>query len=57
MGFLIKLNKDKYKLINKKELLDKWVTAYGERLKPTLQISTFHFLKQEDINDWKNLPI
>lgn len=57
MDFLIKLNKDKYKLINKKELLDKWVTAYGERLKPTLQISTFHFLKQEDFNDWKNLPI
>ncbi|MEO8853353.1 MAG: type IV toxin-antitoxin system AbiEi family antitoxin [Ginsengibacter sp.] len=57
MGFLIKLNKDKYKLINKKELLDKWVTAYVERLKPALQISTFHFLKQEDFNDWKNLPI
>ena len=57
MGFLIKLNKEKYKLINKKELLDKWITAYGERLKPTLQIGTIRFLKQQDFNNWKNLPI
>jgi hypothetical protein len=57
MNFLIRLNKDEYKLINKKELLDKWITAYGERLKPTLQIGTFRFLKDDDFNNWKNLPI
>lgn len=55
MNFLIKLNKDEYKLINKKELLDKWITAYAERLKPILQIGTFRFVKQDDFNNWKNL--
>lgn len=57
MGFLIKLNKDRYKLINKKELLDKWVTAYAERLKPSLRVGTFRFLKAEDFYEWKKLPV
>ena len=57
MNFLVKLNKDEYKLVNKKELLDKWITTYPEKLKPTLQIGTFRFVKQDDFNDWKNLPI
>jgi hypothetical protein len=57
MGFLIKLNKDEYKLVNKKALLDKWITAYGERLKPALQTGTFRFLKAEDFVNWKTLPL
>ncbi|NBB19073.1 hypothetical protein GVN20_06880 [Runella sp. CRIBMP] len=57
MGFLIKLNKDRYKLINKKELLDKWVTAYAEKLKPSLRVGTFRFLKAEDFYEWKKLPV
>ncbi|MBS1666710.1 MAG: hypothetical protein JST58_04965 [Bacteroidetes bacterium] len=57
MGFLIKLTKDRYKLNNKKELLDKWIAAYGERLKPALKIGTFRFLKDEDFTNWKKLPL
>ena len=57
LGFLIKLNKDEYRLTNKKELLDKWLTAYGEKLKPALQTGTFRFLREGDFNNWKNLPI
>lgn len=57
MGFLIKLNKEQYKLTNKKELLDKWMTAYAERLKPALKIGTFRFLKEDDFTNWKKLPI
>jgi hypothetical protein len=57
MGFLIKLNKDQYKLTNKKELLDKWMVAYEERLKPALKTGTFRFLKEEDFANWKKLPI
>jgi hypothetical protein len=57
LGFLIKLNKDEYRLTNKKELLDKWITAYDEKLKPALQTGTFRFLREEDFNNWKNLPI
>ena len=57
LGFLIKLNKDEYRLINKKELLDRWITAYDEKLKPGLHTGTFRFLREEDFNNWKNLPI
>jgi hypothetical protein len=56
-GYLIKLNNNQYKLTNKKELLEKWVLSYEERLKPSLEIGTFRFLKQEDFNNWKRLPL
>jgi hypothetical protein len=54
-GHLIKINKTKYKLTNKKELLEKWITAYEDRLKPTLFIGTFKFVKPEDFVNWKQL--
>jgi hypothetical protein len=56
-GFLIRLNNERYKLTKKKELLEKWLTGYTERLKPTLEIGTFRFLKQEDFINWKKLPL
>jgi len=56
-GFLIRLNKDNYKLGNKKELLDRWLTGYAERLRPTLEIGTFRFLKNEDFINWGNLHL
>ncbi|MBB1285250.1 hypothetical protein HRH25_12770 [Flavisolibacter sp. BT320] len=55
--FLIKLTKDQWKLHNKKGLLEKWMAAYAERLKPTLQVGTFRFLKEEDFGKWKSLPL
>jgi hypothetical protein len=57
LGFLIKLNKDEYRLTNKKGLLDRWITAYDEKLKPALQTGTFRFLKEEEFNNWKNISI
>ena len=54
-GYLIKLNKTKYKLINKKELIEKWMVAYKDRLKPALFIGRFKFLKDEDYIKWKQL--
>lgn len=56
-GFLLQIIRNEYKLINKKALLDKWVKAYDQRLKPTLKIGTFRFLKDEDFNNWKKLPL
>lgn len=56
-GFLLPIAKNEYKLNNKKELLNKWIAAYDMRLKPTLKIGTFRFLKEYDFNNWKNLPI
>lgn len=57
LGYLVKLNKKEFKLTNKKELLEKWMTAYGERLQPTLKVGSFRFLKEEEFLDWKKLKL
>ncbi|MGG7036967.1 MAG: type IV toxin-antitoxin system AbiEi family antitoxin [Flavobacterium sp.] len=56
-GYLLQLNKEEYKIDNKKKLLEKWITEYEKRLKPTLAIGTFRFLKENDFYNWKNLQL
>jgi hypothetical protein len=56
-GFLLQVTKTHYKLINKKELLQRWMVAYEERLKPALRVGTFRFLKEEDFIHWKRIPL
>jgi hypothetical protein len=56
-GFLLKLNKKEFKLNNKKALLEKWMVAYPERLKPGLEVGRFRFLKNDDFLNWKKLPL
>ncbi len=55
--FLVKLNQNQFILNNKKELLDKWIVAYKETLKPTLEIGRFRFLKDENIGNWQNINL
>jgi hypothetical protein len=54
-GYLINLNVNQYKLINKEELLERWMIAYEERLKPALFAGTFKFVKHEDFDQWKQI--
>lgn len=56
-GFLLTIAKNKYQFDNKPGLLKKWLAAYDVRLKPTLKMGTFRFLKAEDFNNWKNLHL
>jgi hypothetical protein len=56
-GYLLKMNRGEWKITRKKELLEKWVAAYPEKLKPALKAGQFRFLKDEDFNNWKNLKI
>lgn len=56
-GFLVKFNQNEYRLTNKKALLDRWLEAYEERLKPSLAIGRFRFLKGEDFDNWQNIPL
>jgi len=56
-GYALRKNEKELKLVNKKELLQKWVTAYNEKLKPSLLLGNFRFLNQKDFNNWKNLNI
>ena len=55
--FLLKIDDQHYRLNNKKELLNKWMEAYEVKLKPTLLVGTFRFLKNEDFLAWQKLPL
>ena len=54
-GFLLPVTKKDYKLQNKRELLERWVTAYGETLRPSLLIETFDFWDPKKPDHWKEL--
>ncbi len=56
-AFLLRMNKDEYKLANKKALLDAWITHYADKLKPELEIGKFRFLKEEDFANWKHITL
>jgi len=56
-NFLLKLGQHQYKIQNKKELFENWITAYERRLKPDLEIGTFRFARREDFSKWQNLPL
>ncbi len=55
MGFIVHLDKKRYRLQNKKQLLDKWITAYKEKLQPDLLIGRFDFLDKDDYLRWKDI--
>jgi len=57
LGFLVKLNENQYKLIEKQRLLDKWIEAYKEKLQPGLLIGTFRFLEEDDFTNWNKIPL
>jgi len=56
-NFLIKATQKRYKLINKRELLDQWVTAFTDELKPRLHVNNFDFLEDTDRYNWKNIEL
>jgi hypothetical protein len=56
-GYLLTIAKNKYQFDNNRALLNKWVAAYDVKLKPTLKLGSFRFLKAEDFNNWKNLQL
>lgn len=45
----------RYRLVERRRLLDVWITAYGEELKPALYVGGFRFLKEEGSENWKTL--
>lgn len=56
-GFLLKLNQTQFVINNKKELLQKWATAYKEILQPTLEIGRFRFANNENFIHWRNIQL
>ena len=51
-GFVLRKDEKEFKLTNKKDLLQKWITGYNEKLKPTLLPGNFRFMKADDFNKW-----
>jgi hypothetical protein len=56
-GHVLPINKKTLKLQNKRALLEKWIIAYGERLKPALYLGTFNFWDNDRRVNWQNLPL
>ncbi len=54
-GHLIQVNKKTFQWNAKKELFQKWIEEYEIRLKPTIHIGNFRFLREGDFYDWKKL--
>lgn len=50
-GYLIFINKNVFRLKNKKDLLNKWITGYEFKLKKTLFVDKFRL----KTNEWKNI--
>lgn len=55
--FLIKKGRKQFELINKKNLLEKWIYAYQERLKPKIHIGNFSFANEKEERQWKQLKL
>ena len=45
---MLKVVGNQYMLINKRQLLEKWMTPSAERLQLAFNILAFRFLKQDD---------
>lgn len=54
-GFLLPLNKKNFKLLRNKQLLDRWITGYGDVLRPTLLLGNYRFWIDDQLANWKNL--
>lgn len=55
--FIIEKNRKELELINKNELLQKWVNGFEEKLKPTLFIGNFRFVNKDDERNWKQIHL
>lgn len=54
-GFLVRIKKGEFALNNKKALIEKWVTAYEEKLKPGLFVGNFGFVHVNADHNWKDI--
>ncbi len=54
LGYLVDMGKRGRKLVNRKKLMDRWVTTYPERLRPKLLMGRFC---TTDTDWWKEAPL
>ena len=56
LNFILK-TKQTMKLKNTKELLNRWITAYHDVLRPRLVKKHMRFVRQESFNKWKDIDL
>lgn len=56
-GFALPLNEKELKLTNKEQLLQKWIVAYNDKLKPALKVGNFRFNNPNDFTEWKKINL
>lgn len=56
LNFILRTNSFR-KLKNTKELLNRWIVAYHDVLRPRLKKKKMKFIKKENYNSWKQLSI
>jgi hypothetical protein len=56
LRFVVKTKNSRY-LKNKKELLERWILAYNDVLRPRLLKKRFRFSNNESYNKWQQLPL
>jgi hypothetical protein len=55
-GYIIQQGKKALRLTQKKRLLDEWIPAYEEKLKPLLKIGDYRFINGNE-KEWEKIPI
>ncbi|MCC5924980.1 MAG: hypothetical protein JJU41_00330 [Bacteroidetes bacterium] len=54
-GLIYAKNKDTLKLKNREKLLDQWITAFADELKPRIQKGRYNFMNKGIEQNWKKL--
>ncbi len=57
MEYIIEIDKNNRKLVKYKELLERWIVEYNQKLKPTLHLGNFRFLNEKDYINWKKIKL
>lgn len=57
LKILVRKNKRQFLLADKKAMLERWIHAYDDRLKPTIHQGNYRFLNNDDFFNWQKLEI
>lgn len=55
--FLLAKNEDEYRLKNRDKLIDLWLTAFADELKPRIMQGRYRFADRTTAQQWKNLKL
>ena len=57
IGFLLANEADIWALADRRNLLDKWIGLYGEKLQPKLAKGIFRFVDKDAFSRWQDTPL